>query len=214
MTTIALNKPYRVITQFSPSGDKQTLASLIDRPGLYPAGRLDYESEGLLLLTSNGKLQARISHPRFKLSKRYLVQVDGDISQDAIEQLRSGVTLKDGPTQQAEVERASAPDWLWPRNPPVRYRAEIPTSWVEITIREGRNRQVRRMTAAVGFPTLRLIRLSIGPISLEGMQPGEWQEIDEALLGRTTPAPGGVESYPQRRRRPQSSRNRRPRRSR
>lgn len=194
MTTIALNKPYRVMTQFSPCDAKLTLASLVTQPDLYPAGRLDYESEGLLLLTSNGALQGQITHPRFKLPKSYLVQVEGLITATAIQQLSGGVQLKDGMTRPAQVEEVEQPDWLWPRTPPVRYRAAIPTSWMAITIREGRNRQVRRMTAAVGLPTLRLIRTTIGPIGIDGLAPGEWRLIDEAILQRTFPSPREVKS--------------------
>ena len=143
-------------------------------PGVYPAGRLDLDSEGLLVLTDDGRLQARIADPEFKMPKTYLVQVDGDITDDALVRLRDGVALKDGPTRPADVERIADPR-LWPRDPPIRVRQNIPDCWIKLTIREGRNRQVRRMTAAVGHPTLRLIRWSIGLWTIDGMQPGEWQ---------------------------------------
>ena len=145
-------------------------------PDVYPAGRLDLDSEGLLLLTDDGRLQARIAEPKFKLPKTYLVQVEGDVAQPSLDQLRQGVTLKDGPTLPAEVERIDAPA-LWPRDPPVRFRKSVPDCWLRVTIREGRNRQVRRMTAAAGHPTLRLVRWRIGDWSLDGVQPGEWRAV-------------------------------------
>ena len=161
------------MSQFSPVDNKSTLADHINIPGIYPAGRLDYDSEGLLLLTAHGRLQQAISHPDFKLAKTYWVQVEGNISQNAINQLTQGVNLKDGLTRPAQCLAIKEPHHLWPRHPPVRYRAQIPTSWIALTIKEGRNRQVRRMTAAVGFPTLRLIRAQIGPWQLGALQPGE-----------------------------------------
>jgi 23S rRNA pseudouridine2457 synthase len=170
---IALNKPFNVLCQFSPEGGKRTLAEFVRQKDVYPAGRLDYDSEGLLLLTDDGRLAHRLTDPRHKQPKTYLVQVDGDVTDDAIAQLRQGVALNDGPTLPAGAERAGEPEWLWPRDPPVRFRKHIPTSWLAVTLREGRNRQVRRMTAAVGFPTLRLIRTRIGPYALEGLRPGE-----------------------------------------
>lgn len=170
---IALNKPFNVLCQFSPEGGKRTLAEFVRQKDVYPAGRLDYDSEGLLLLTDDGRLAHRLTDPRHKQPKTYLVQVDGDVTDDAIAQLRQGVVLNDGPTLPAGAERAGEPEWLWPRDPPVRFRKHIPTSWLAVTLREGRNRQVRRMTAAVGFPTLRLIRTRIGPYALEGLGPGE-----------------------------------------
>lgn len=176
---ILFNKPYDVLCQFSggvASDGRDTLAGYIDCPGVYPAGRLDKDSEGLLLLTDDGRLQARIADPRFKLPKTYLVQVEGDPDQAGLAALRQGVTLKDGPTRPAEVERIAAPA-LWPRDPPVRFRKSVPDSWLRITLREGRNRQVRRMTAAVGHPTLRLVRWRIGPWSLDGLAPGAWREV-------------------------------------
>lgn len=178
MTLLAFNKPYDVLSQFTDRGTagstRRTLSDFIDMPGVYPAGRLDLDSEGLLLLTDDGRLQARIADPKFKLPKTYLVQVEGDIGEDALAALRRGVQLKEGPTRPAEVERIADPD-LWPRDPPIRVRKAIPDCWIRLTIREGRNRQVRRMTAAVGHPTLRLVRWSIGDWSLEGLSPGTWR---------------------------------------
>lgn len=172
---ILFNKPFQVLSQFSPSGDKKTLAEFIDVPKVYPAGRLDYDSEGLMVLTDDGKLQAHISHPKHKLSKVYLVQVENELSRSSITALRRGVELKDGRTAPAKVQIVDEPDWLWPRDPPIRERREIPTQWLEIEITEGRNRQVRRMTATVGHPTLRLIRIRIAEWSLKGLTPGSWQ---------------------------------------
>lgn len=176
---ILFNKPYGVLSQFTDRGTegaRATLSDFIDVPGVYPAGRLDRDSEGLLLLTDDGRLQARIADPRFKLPKSYLVQVEGDAGEDALAALRHGVTLNDGPTRPAEAERVPAPD-LWPRDPPVRFRKSVPDCWIRLTIREGRNRQVRRMTAAVGLPTLRLVRERIGDWRLGELQPGEWREL-------------------------------------
>jgi 23S rRNA pseudouridine2457 synthase len=170
---IALNKPYAVLCQFTDPGGRPTLAAYVRQTDVYPAGRLDHDSEGLLLLTDDGALAHRLTDPRHKQPKTYCVQVDGAISDDAIAALRQGVVLNDGPTLPAGAERIDAPDWLWPRDPPVRFRKAIPTSWLAITLREGRNRQVRRMTAAVGFPTLRLIRQRIGEHALDGLAPGE-----------------------------------------
>ncbi len=179
MTLILFNKPYGVLCQFSPERGgppRPTLADFVDRPGVYPAGRLDTDSEGLLLLTDDGKLQARIADPRFKMAKTYLVQVEGEPDEAALQALRRGVRLKDGMTLPAEAERIDDPA-LWPRDPPVRFRKTVPDCWIRLSIREGRNRQVRRMTAAVGHPTLRLVRWRIGDWSLEGLQPGEWREV-------------------------------------
>jgi 23S rRNA pseudouridine2457 synthase len=176
---ILFNKPYDVLSQFTDRGSpspRATLSDFIDLPGVYPAGRLDRDSEGLLLLTDDGRLQARIADPRFKLAKTYLVQVEGDIAEPALAALRHGVELNDGPTRAAEAERIADP-MLWPRVPPVRFRKSVPDCWLKLTIREGRNRQVRRMTAAVGHPTLRLVRQSIGDWSIAGLQPGEWREM-------------------------------------
>jgi len=170
---VVFNKPFRVISQFRESGAKVTLSSYFSDPELRVAGRLDYDSEGLLLLTDDGQLAHKITDPRFTLKKTYWVQVEGDISAAALEQLRKGVELKDGKTRPAIAKKIKQPDNLWPRDPPIRYRASIPTSWLELTITEGRNRQVRRMTAAVNFPTLRLIRASVGEWSLGMLKPGE-----------------------------------------
>ncbi|SDT96585.1 pseudouridine synthase [Halopseudomonas salegens] len=173
---IALNKPYNVLTQFTDAQGRQTLKDLLPLRDVYPAGRLDRDSEGLLLLTNDGRLQARIADPRHKLQKTYWVQVEGEPTAEQLDQLRSGPVLNDGPTRPAEVELIAEPD-LWPRDPPVRFRKTVPTRWLSISIREGRNRQVRRMTAAVGLPTLRLVRVSIGQWQLDGLQPGEWRDI-------------------------------------
>ena len=154
-TSLLFNKPFRVLSQFSPEAGKQTLADYIDLPGVYAAGRLDFDSEGLMLLTDDGALQARVSNPRYKMPKRYLAQVEGLPDAAALETLARGVELKDGLTRPARVSAVDEPDWLWPRNPPIRTRRQIPTQWLRLEIREGRNRQVRRMTAAVGHPTLR-----------------------------------------------------------
>jgi 23S rRNA pseudouridine2457 synthase len=176
--TLLFNKPYGVICQFSRDGMHPTLADYIAVPGVYPAGRLDTDSEGLLLLTDDGKLQHQIAEPKHKLPKTYWVQVEGIPDEAALQQLRRGVPLKDGMTLPADAQQMEEPAGLWLRNPPVRFRKNIPTSWIALTIREGKNRQVRRMTAAVGFPTLRLIRYAIGDWSLDGLAPGEWREID------------------------------------
>jgi len=178
MALILFNKPFGVLCQFSaePNGPpRPTLADYIKRPGVYPAGRLDHDSEGLVLLTDDGRLQARIADPRYKLAKTYLVQVEGDPDEAALEPLRRGLRLKDGPTLPAEVRRIDPPQ-LWPRDPPVRFRKNVPDCWLELTIREGRNRQVRRMTAAAGYPTLRLVRWRVSQWTLEGLAPGEWRE--------------------------------------
>ena len=174
---VLFNKPYNVLSQFTDELDRATLADYISIPKVYAAGRLDANSEGLLLLTDDGALQNRIAHPKFKLEKTYWVQVDGAIDQDAIQALRRGVELKDGMTKPAKVQIITEPE-LWPRNPPIRYRVNIPTSWVEVKISEGRNRQVRRMTAKVGFPTLRLVRAAIGEWQLGKMLPGDFEIID------------------------------------
>jgi len=173
---IALNKPFDVLTQFTDTSGRTTLKDFIAEPGLYPAGRLDRDSEGLLLLTNVGQLQARITDPRHKLSKTYWVQVEGEPDAEQLAQLRAGPVLNDGPTRPARVESMAEPT-LWERHPPVRFRKNVPTSWLSITISEGRNRQVRRMTAAVGLPTLRLVRVRIGEWDLDGLQPGEWREL-------------------------------------
>lgn len=175
---VLFNKPFDVLSQFTDGDGRQTLADFIDIKGVYPAGRLDRDSEGLLLLTDDGKLQARISNPKFKMGKTYAALVERVPDEAAIDALRRGVELKDGKTRPAEARRIAEPDWLWPRTPPVRFRKNVEDVWVELTIHEGRNRQVRRMTAAVGHPTLRLIRTQIGPHRLEGLTPGEFRVID------------------------------------
>lgn len=177
---LLLNKPFRVLTQFTSTDGKSTLRDFVSAPGMRPAGRLDYDSEGLVLLTDSGALQTRLADPRWKERKTYLVQVEGEIGERALDQLRRGVKLNDGPTLPAEAERVNEPQWLWPRDPPIRFRKDIPTSWLKLTIREGRNRQVRRMTAAVDHPTLRLIRWSAGPWTLSGLAPGEWRRVPTA----------------------------------
>ena len=173
---ILLNKPHGVICQFTPEAGHRSLKDFVDVPGVYPAGRLDTDSEGLVVLTDDGALQAAVSDPRHKLEKEYWVQVEGQPGQDALRALQRGVTLRDGPTLPAHAERMGEPV-LWPRDPPIRYRAAIPTAWLRLTLREGRNRQVRRMTAAVGLPCLRLVRWRVGEWSVEGLAPGMWREI-------------------------------------
>lgn len=180
---IALNKPYGVLCQFTDDRGRPTLADFVAQKDVYPAGRLDHDSEGLLLLTDDGRLAHRLTDPRHKQPKTYLVQVERDVSDEALASLRRGVLLNDGTTLPAAVEHAVEPDWLWPRDPPVRYRKSIPTSWLSISLREGRNRQVRRMTAAVGFPTLRLIRTRIGAHALDGLAPGQIRVLSERAAG-------------------------------
>jgi 23S rRNA pseudouridine2457 synthase len=174
---IRFNKPYGVLSQFTAEGRWQGLKDYIDVPDVYAAGRLDADSEGLLLLTNHGPLQAKISDPHFKMEKTYWVQVEGEPSPADLKALGNGVVLKDGITQRAQVKLLTPPPGLWQRTPPIRERKNIPTSWIELVIKEGRNRQVRRMTAAVGYPTLRLIRVGMGPYTLEGLAPGEWQAV-------------------------------------
>lgn len=177
---IAFNKPFGVLSQFTDKGTegspRPTLSDFIDQPGVYPAGRLDRDSEGLLLLTDDGRLQARISHPDYKAPKTYFAQVEGAPNEEALARLRTGVMLKDGPTRPARVHHIDPPD-LWPRDPPVRHRKSVPDHWIELTITEGRNRQVRRMTAHVGLPTLRLVRVRIGDWSLKDLAPGAWRQL-------------------------------------
>ncbi|GLR15097.1 pseudouridine synthase [Chitinimonas prasina] len=183
---ILFNKPYGVITQFSDHALHPTLSNHIDAPGFYPAGRLDTDSEGLLLLTNDGKLQAHIADPRHKLPKTYWVQVEGNPSDEALAALRRGVDLGDFTTLPALAERLAPPD-IWPRSPPIRVRKFIPDSWIALTIREGKNRQVRRMTAKVGLPTLRLIRMQVGDWTLEGIAPGAWRQLSVDLPPTAAP---------------------------
>jgi 23S rRNA pseudouridine2457 synthase len=181
MPLILFNKPYQVMCQFSPHPTRETLAAYLDIPNIYPAGRLDADSEGLLLLTDDGRLQHRISHPDSNKQKTYLAQVDGIPAKAALEKLRAPLDLGDFTTLPCQAARVEAPDWLWQRDPPIRQRQDQPTSWLKITLSEGKNRQVRRMTAAVGLPTLRLVRIAIGPFSLAShpLLPGEWMRIDQ-----------------------------------
>jgi 23S rRNA pseudouridine2457 synthase len=184
MSLILFNKPFDVLCQFSPQPERETLADYVKIPKVYPAGRLDADSEGLLLLTDDGKLQHAIAHPDRKEAKQYLVQVDGVVSDEALARLQAPLDLGDFVTKPCRAVRIAAPEWLWPRNPPIRVRLDKPTSWLAITLQEGKNRQVRRMTAAVGLPTLRLVRSAIGAISLatHPLMPGEWMEVDPAEL--------------------------------
>lgn len=179
--TILFNKPFGVLSQFTDKGtegsSRPTLSAFIDLPGVYAAGRLDRDSEGLMVLTDDGRLQARIADPKHKLAKTYVVQVEGTPDDASLAELRSGIQLKDGKTRPAEARVIPEPDWLWPRDPPIRVRKSIPDTWVELTLREGRNRQVRRMTAAVGHPTLRLIRYRIGDWTLDGLDQGAWRDV-------------------------------------
>lgn len=180
---ILFNKPYGVLSQFTDrEGDRSTLRDYLDLPGFRPAGRLDYDSEGLLLLTDSGALQAKVTDPRHKMAKTYWVQVEGEPREEDLEPIRKGLLLRDGPTLPARVERIEAPSGLWPRDPPIRFRARIATSWLRLTLKEGRNRQIRRMTAAIGYPTLRLIRIRIGNFSLEGLDPGDFLEADSRRI--------------------------------
>lgn len=178
MPLVLLNKPCGVLSQFRDDTGRSTLADFVTLENVYPAGRLDRDSEGLLLLTDEGRLQARITQPKSKTPKTYWAQVEGDAQDSQLDTLTQGVTLKDGPAAALAVARIEPPAQLWPRDPPIRHRLSVPDCWLQITINEGRNRQVRRMTAAVGLPTLRLIRCSIGPWSLEGLRPGESREIE------------------------------------
>ena len=188
MRLILLNKPFQVLPQFTSPDQRRCLRDLLPLPGVYPAGRLDYDSEGLVILTDFGPWQARISQPGAPYPKRYFVQVEGEPGEASLEMLRRGVLLKDGPTRPAQAMRIPEPGWLWPRDPPIRVRRAVPTAWIELVLSEGRNRQVRRMTAAVGHPTLRLIRWAVGPWTLAGLAPGEWREVPreeaERQLGR------------------------------
>ncbi len=174
---ILLNKPYDVLCQFTDGEGRPTLADFMPVKGVYAAGRLDRDSEGLVVLTDDGRLQSRIADPAHKAPKTYLVQVEGTVTEEALQALRAGVTLNDGPTRPAEARSIPEPPGLWPRVPPIRERKSVPDAWIELSLIEGRNRQVRRMTAAVGLPTLRLIRWSVGDWSLEGLAPGQWRDI-------------------------------------
>jgi 23S rRNA pseudouridine2457 synthase len=191
---VLFNKPFGVLSQFSPSTGRKTLRDCLPVRDIYPAGRLDADSEGLLVLTSDGGLQHRISDPRHKLPKVYWAEVDGVPEETALARLRRGVKLPDYTTRPADIRRSSAPSWVWPRVPPIRFRRHIPTTWLQIILTEGRNRQVRRMTAAVGYPTLRLIRYAVGEWTVEGLAPGEWRALEiegpldasERTSGRST----------------------------
>ena len=199
---ILLNKPYGVICQFTPSGNHPTLKDVMPIADVYPAGRLDTDSEGLVVLTGDGDLQHRITDPRHKLPKTYFVEVEGAPADAALAPLRKGIQLSDYRALPAEVALVAQPDWLWPRVPPVRFRQNIPTTWLKITIREGRNRQIRHMTAAAGFPTLRLIRHSVGPWILADIAPGAWKIADSSILGYIPSPPDPAH--------PRQPRNRRP----
>ena len=174
---IAFNKPMNVLSQFTDDTHWPGLKRYLDLPGLYPAGRLDRDSEGLLLLTNDGILQARITDPKDKMPKTYYAQVEGMVTPEALATLRGGMTLNDGPTRPAEAEEVPEPDWLWPRDPPVRFRKSVPEAWLRLTITEGRNRQVRRMCAHVGLPVLRLVRWSVGPHTVADLAPGQWRDL-------------------------------------
>jgi 23S rRNA pseudouridine2457 synthase len=177
-----LNKPYGVLSQFTPRDGNPGLASLVSLPGYRPIGRLDHDSEGLLLLTNEKRWIARLASPEAHVAKRYVVQVEGEVSSNALAALQHGPRLNDGPTRPAQVRPIAEPGWLWPRDPPIRQRRNIPTSWIEIRITEGRNRQVRRMTAAVGLPTLRLIRIAVGDVELGSLGPGQMRTVSRAEL--------------------------------
>jgi 23S rRNA pseudouridine2457 synthase len=177
VSVILLNKPFGVLCQFTDRAGRPTLADFLRVRDVYPAGRLDHDSEGLLVLTNDGAVQARLADPRHHVEKTYWAQVEGEPTPEALERLQRGITLKDGRTRPARVRLIAEPPGLWPREPPIRRRAAIPSAWLEIGLREGRNRQVRRMTAAVGHPTLRLIRVAIGPYALGSLKPGEWRDV-------------------------------------
>jgi 23S rRNA pseudouridine2457 synthase len=179
---LLVNKPYGLLTQFTDDAGRPTLAGIVDVRGVYPAGRLDHDSEGLVLLTNDGRLQSLLSDPRHALAKTYCAQVEGTPTAEALQRLAQGVVLNDGPTRPAPARVIEEPAWLWPRDPPIRHRVRVPTAWIELQLREGRNRQVRRMTAAVGLPTLRLVRWAVGPWTLQGLAPGTWREVPAAEL--------------------------------
>lgn len=201
---ILFNKPYGVLTQFSDADGRPNLTDYIPFRNVYAAGRLDADSEGLVILTDDGRLQARIANPRHKMAKLYRVQVEGEPTEEALQRLMAGVDLGDFRTRPCRVRRIAEPDDLWQRDPPIRYRAEIPTSWLELVLQEGKNRQVRRMTARVGFPTLRLIRWAVGAWTLEGLAPGQWSELEtvgqpdakQRVNVRNTPKTRGVKDVP------------------
>lgn len=190
MRLILLNKPFQVLPQFTSPDQRSCLRDYLPLRAVYPAGRLDYDSEGLMVLTDFGPWQARISQPGSGMPKTYLAQVEGEVGDGALAALRDGVTLNDGRTLPALAEAVAEPGWLWPRDPPIRFRKTVPTSWLSLTIREGRNRQVRRMTASVGLPTLRLVRAGVGPWRVEGLAPGEWREVARSEAERLL-SPGG-----------------------
>lgn len=184
MSLFLFNKPFHVLCQFTDEAGRPTLADYLDVPNVYPAGRLDFDSEGLVLLTDDGPLKTRIAHPRHGVGKTYLAQVEGTLTDEAIARLVQGVSLKDGPAAALSAKSVTEPAWLWARQPPIRQRKHIPTSWLEMELDEGRNRQVRRMTAAVGFPTLRLIRTRIGTLGLGGLSPGAYRELGQDEIRR------------------------------
>lgn len=186
---ILLNKPFRVLSQFSDADGRATLADYVDVPGVYPAGRLDFDSEGLLLVTDDGRLQARISQPKSGMQKTYWAQVEGQAMPEQLQELVRGVTLKDGPARAVTARLIDEPEGLWERDPPIRYRKSVPDSWIEIVLTEGRNRQVRRMTAAVRLPTLRLIRYAVGDWTLDGLGPGEWKRVKDPRSSSRLPSP-------------------------
>jgi 23S rRNA pseudouridine2457 synthase len=202
LSLLLFNKPFQVLTAFAPKDGRACIRDYLSAPGFHPAGRLDFDSEGLLLLTDVGQLQAQLSDPRWKVAKTYLVQVEGIPAADALLRLRDGVRLNDGITLPATVEIVTEPTWVWPRDPPIRFRKLIPTTWLRLSIREGRNRQVRRMTAAVGCPTLRLIRWSVGQLTLQGLAPGESRDASEAEMRqfKIEPAVHGPRSAARKRR--------------
>ena len=193
---LLVNKPYGVLTQFTDRQGRATLADVVPVPGVYPAGRLDQDSEGLVLLTNYGPLQARLADPRFKAPKIYWAQVEGVCTEEALVALRTGVVLADGPTLPAPSREVPEPAHLLPRTPPIRHRERIPTTWLELELREGRNRQVRRMTAAVGLPTLRLVRYAVGPWTLDGLAPGEWREVPKTEVSAWLSAVRGLGDEP------------------
>ena len=192
MRYVLLNKPYEVLTQFTDEHGRATLKDFVPVPGVYPVGRLDFDSEGLLLLTDDKQLQHRLSDPRFRVPKTYWAQVEGTVAEEALQQLRCGVQIKDSRTAPGEAVELPEPARLWPRNPPIRYRASIPTSWLEIQISQGMNRQVRKMCAAVGLPCLRLVRAAIGPLGLGALQPGQWRELAAAEVSMLRNASGAA----------------------